>query len=244
MGGVTGVAFASGQGSDPAINASYCTSGSITFEVCGRVVLSLTAGYCGSDGCTYGLIAFAGGTMLQGGTPELRLCSRARRPCIRVGSSSRGPERRCSQRSTRPWLTTSASLVAKRRPLGLLATLLVLAGSPTLGCTASESLVVDVAEHGESVRLSQFRIPEVFGEVAGGRACFWGSIEGREIALVWPQGSVAKSNPLRVLASDGTELARVGKPVAMGGTLGVATLRPCRAGAEVYLVKEVVHPPQ
>lgn len=133
--------------------------------------------------------------------------------------------------------------MARRRLSGLIVAL-VLAGGSTLGCASSQSLAVDVAESDEVDLLVLFRLPELFGEVAEGRACFWGRIEGREIALVWPPGAVAKSDPLRVLGSDGKELARVGKPVAMGGKLGVTTLRPCRPGAEVYLVREVVHPPQ
>jgi hypothetical protein len=125
-----------------------------------------------------------------------------------------------------------------------LSVLLVIAmSSATLGCVASNPIPVDVAEHGEAVRLGQFGLLELLGEVTDGRACFWGRIEGREIALVWPLGSVAKADPLRVFSSDGKEIARVGKPVAAGGTF-VTTLRPCRPGAEVYLVKEVVDRPQ
>lgn len=84
--------------------------------------------------------------------------------------------------------------VGQRRFLS--AIFVVVMSCVTPGCASSNSIPLDVAEHGEAVRLGQFGLQELLGEVKDGRACFWGRIEGREIALVWPLGSVAKADPL------------------------------------------------
>ena len=67
MGGSTGTGWRTGAASNPAVGATYCTSGTTTNENCGKVVQSLSASFCDSSGCTYGLASYTGGTSTAGG---------------------------------------------------------------------------------------------------------------------------------------------------------------------------------
>lgn len=78
---------------------------------------------------------------------------------------------------------------------------------------------------------------------AGGSACFWIGDAGGGTPLVWPAAHWASDAPLTVHDGDGTELARAGQLVSLGGGFasagdGVATLG-CPAGERRWVVTEV-----
>lgn len=77
------------------------------------------------------------------------------------------------------------------------------------------------------------------GEVVNGKACFWITTrDGRELTLVWPPGSVAKENPLRVEDRTGNVLAAVGTR----GTQISGHPEPgagCRPGSARFVVGDV-----
>ncbi|MGL5857955.1 MAG: hypothetical protein ACRC35_06045 [Angustibacter sp.] len=94
----------------------------------------------------------------------------------------------------------------------------VITMSSLTGCTddpaeAPQPLAVDVtsAPAGASRGAALNFRGALDGRVAGGRACLWVTApDGTAISLVWPAGSTARPDPLRVLAPDGTVLATVG----------------------------------
>jgi len=52
---------------------------------------------------------------------------------------------------------------------------------------------------------------QIQGEVANGHACFWITTpDGATVSLVWPEGSTARDNPLRVEDDRGRIIAAVG----------------------------------
>ena len=67
MGGSSVTGWRTGAACNPAVGATYCTSGTTTNENCGKVVQSLSASFCDSSGCTYGLASYTGGTSTAGG---------------------------------------------------------------------------------------------------------------------------------------------------------------------------------
>jgi hypothetical protein len=67
MGGSTGVGTPTGAFGNPVVNVNYCTSGSTTYENCGKRVTSLSAQFCDASGCTPGLASYVGGTSTAGG---------------------------------------------------------------------------------------------------------------------------------------------------------------------------------
>lgn len=52
---------------NPTVGAFYCTSGTTTFENCGKKVVSTNATVCTAAGCTPGVAAYTGGAATQGG---------------------------------------------------------------------------------------------------------------------------------------------------------------------------------
>lgn len=67
MGNSTGVGTPTGAFSNPVVGSFYCTSGTTTFENCGKQVTSLSGTFCDAAGCTPALATFQGGTMIAGG---------------------------------------------------------------------------------------------------------------------------------------------------------------------------------
>lgn len=57
------------------------------------------------------------------------------------------------------------------------------------------------------------------GDVKDGKACFWVAAEGGSThSIVWPAGSQARIDPLRVVDTDGAEVAKVGdRALVIGG---------------------------
>ncbi|MGL5809187.1 MAG: S1 family peptidase [Nocardioides sp.] len=60
MGNQTGVGTPTGAAGDPVVGFSYCSSGSTTFESCGKTATSLSGTFCDAAGCTPGLATFTG----------------------------------------------------------------------------------------------------------------------------------------------------------------------------------------
>ncbi|XVX20445.1 hypothetical protein ACQP1U_00785 [Actinomycetota bacterium] len=67
LGGQTGFNAAAGAAYTLRPGVYYCTSGSTTFEACGKTVVSMNATFCDASGCTYGLVTLKGGRAVQPG---------------------------------------------------------------------------------------------------------------------------------------------------------------------------------
>ncbi len=74
----------------------YCTSGTTTFENCGKRVTSLSASVCDADGCTPGLASYVGGTWTAGGDPVGRWSSRGAAASTHEAYTSLAPMARCT----------------------------------------------------------------------------------------------------------------------------------------------------
>ncbi|MCE1178370.1 MAG: S1 family peptidase [Micrococcales bacterium] len=61
MGGRTGVRVPGGSAYTLRPGVGYCTSGSTTYEQCGKQVVSTYASFCDASGCTPGLVTLKGG---------------------------------------------------------------------------------------------------------------------------------------------------------------------------------------
>lgn len=77
------------------------------------------------------------------------------------------------------------------------------------GCSSSPSLSLDTAAMSGRGALLVAAGP-LEGEVLDGHACFWVPVDGGAVSLVWPEGSIAKNDPLRVEDPDGHVLIRIG----------------------------------
>ena len=111
-----------------------------------------------------------------------------------------------------------------------------------LGCSSdSSALTLDTSETA-SLRLAGLIVDPLHGEVKDGHACFWVSgTEGWSTSLIWPPGTVAKDNPLRVEDGHGNVLATVGETIEGWG--GNSTDgEGCHEGSERFYLRAIEPP--
>jgi hypothetical protein len=79
------------------------------------------------------------------------------------------------------------------------------------------------------------------GDVKDGKACFWVAAEGGSThSIVWPAGSQARIDPLRVVDKDGAEVAKVGdRALVIGGSPLFPDRPGCHAGSSTWLASSV-----
>lgn len=106
-------------------------------------------------------------------------------------------------------------------------------------CSSSPALSLDTAAtSGRSASLVAAGPLE--GEVLDGHACFWVPVDGGVVSLVWPEGSIAKDDPLRVEDPDGHVLIRVGDdPSGLSGH--PSDEAGCHQGSQQFLLGSI-HP--
>jgi hypothetical protein len=76
-----------------------------------------------------------------------------------------------------------------------------------------------------------------------GTACLWLGEGVDRIALVWPDGYVARASPLEVLDEHGTQVAVVGSKVTLTGGLGATgTVTGCESIVQTWAVGQVLAP--
>lgn len=110
------------------------------------------------------------------------------------------------------------------------------ASSPT---SQSERLALDTAERVSARSAGLVTGRGIEGEVVDGKACFWVTNEaGEETSIVWPPGSIALTDPLRVESGQGEVLVEVGDRDSL--IAGNPSDGPgCRAGSGSFLVNKV-----
>lgn len=95
----------------------------------------------------------------------------------------------------------------------MLASALLVAGvscaSP--GGGRDDRVAVDVADTLGANSMTISAPGPLRSRLGDGRACFWFvAVDGTEVSIVWPAGSTARSEPLRVLDGDGEVIASSG----------------------------------
>lgn len=113
---------------------------------------------------------------------------------------------------------------------------LLVAGAFTMtGCSSSAALTLDTSV--VSARSAALvAAGPIQGEVTNGHACFWITTpDGAMVSLVWPQGSTAHEDPLRVENDQRRVIAVVGDDTT---TLsGQPSDEPgCRAGSTTFIL--------
>ena len=74
-----------------------------------------------------------------------------------------------------------------------------------------------------------------------GTACFFVTQGSLRTILVWPQGYLARGNPLEVLNENGHSIGQIGQEIALRGGLGQTGLvAGCGNAAQTFAVAEVV----
>lgn len=113
-------------------------------------------------------------------------------------------------------------------------------GISMTGCTSSaDTLGLDTSTAGSARSAALNAAGPLQGEVIHGRACFWVTTDsGAEVALVWPPGSVARENPLRVESSTGELVAESGTSTSsLSGNPDEGA--GCRPGSTRFIVGPV-----
>ena len=109
------------------------------------------------------------------------------------------------------------------------------------GCSDGGSLGLDVSSASSGTRGAALDgIGALQGSVIDGKACFWVTVaDGSTISLVWPAGSVAKDDPLRVEDATGKVLATVGDTNLLFAGMPGTRERGCHPGSSVFYAGEV-----
>lgn len=82
------------------------------------------------------------------------------------------------------------------------------------------------------------------GDVKAGKACFWVAAGGGyTFSIIWPAGSQARIDPLRVIDKDGAEIAKVGDRVEIGGSQVFPDRPGCHAGSSTWQASSVRRAP-
>lgn len=76
---------------------------------------------------------------------------------------------------------------------------------------SSETIRLDTAKNADT-HLMEITAPgPLQSRLADGRACFWFvTTAGEPVSIIWPHGSVAQLDPLRVVSADGRTIAVTG----------------------------------
>ena len=125
----------------------------------------------------------------------------------------------------------------------LLATATVLPALLTFmsGCSSGGPLALDVSAPSAGTRGATLDLVGALqGSVTNDKACFWVTAsDGSTISLVWPAGSAAREDPLRVEDSTGRVLATVGDAdLLFEGTPGTGE-GGCQSGSTVFFAGDV-----
>jgi hypothetical protein len=123
------------------------------------------------------------------------------------------------------WLLLATGTVLQVLPLTLLS-----------GCSSGGSLELDVSAPSAGTRGATLDlVGGLQGSVTKGKACFWVTAsDGSTVSLVWPAGSTARVDPLRVEDSTGRVLATVGDAnLLFEGTPGTDE-EGCHPGSTVF----------
>jgi len=114
-------------------------------------------------------------------------------------------------------------------------------GLTMTGCSpsSSEALMLDTSPAGSARGAALTADSELHGEVVDGRACFWVVTDnGAEVTLVWPPGSVAREDPLRIENSAGQVVATAGASArSMSGNPDQSS--GCRPGSTRFIVGSI-----
>jgi hypothetical protein len=111
---------------------------------------------------------------------------------------------------------------------------LLLAILPSCSREPTVKLDVSKTEGGRAAALTAKGLLQ--GEVEDGKACFWVEVEGGSThSIVWPAGSQARIEPLRVVDRDGTEIAKVGDSNLVFGGSPLPDQPGCHAGSSTWL---------
>lgn len=111
-----------------------------------------------------------------------------------------------------------------------------------VGCFSdSSTLTLDTSDIA-SIRLAGLIVDPLQGEVKDGHACFWVSDPaGWSASLIWPPGTVAKDDPLRVEDGRGHVLATVGDTIKGWGGNTVDG-EGCHEGSERFYLRAIEPP--
>jgi hypothetical protein len=130
-------------------------------------------------------------------------------------------------------------------PIAAMGAFLLICLSVACGVHASSGASYRIATHPATQFNRDARTGGTLNGVVNtdGTACLWLGEGVDRIALVWPDGYVARASPLEVLDEHGTQVAVVGSKVTLTGGLGATgTVTGCESIVQTWAVGQVLAP--